>query len=51
MFGEQALRDSGYFKAGEVKRLRHLHRSGQGNHSRALNGILGVQLWHYDLLR
>lgn len=41
-----ALAETGYFDAGEVARLRALHRSRRTDASRLLMGVLTTQLWH-----
>lgn len=41
-----ALRETGYFNATEVARLRETHRSRRAEASRLLTGVLTTQLWH-----
>ena len=43
---DSALRDTGYFKADAVKRLRVEQQSGRRNHARLLMGVLSTQVWH-----
>ncbi|MCC6606389.1 MAG: asparagine synthase (glutamine-hydrolyzing) [Anaerolineae bacterium] len=41
-----SLRETGYFNAEAVAKLREMHRNGRADHSRSLTGILTSQLWH-----
>ena len=41
-----ALRETGYFNAAEVARLRDAHHSRRAEASRLLTGVLTTQLWH-----
>lgn len=45
-----ALRETGYFDASEVSRLRERHRSGRADLSRLLMGVLTTQLWHAEFI-
>ncbi len=44
-----SLRETGYFNAEAVAKLREMHRNGRTDHSRILTGILTTQLWHQEM--